>query len=73
MSFEFQHNVCGRSIYAQGAVDACIFLAKKVVSNTFHIGDAGVGSVLNKIFDKDMTCCVARIECMDKLRIESHS
>lgn len=30
VSFEFQHNVCGRSIYAQGTVDAAIFLSKKV-------------------------------------------
>ncbi|XP_047317526.1 4-hydroxy-tetrahydrodipicolinate reductase 2, chloroplastic-like [Impatiens glandulifera] len=30
VSFEFQHNVCGRSIYAEGTVDAVIFLAKKV-------------------------------------------
>ncbi|KAH8959591.1 hypothetical protein BDL97_06G084600 [Sphagnum fallax] len=28
--FEFQHNVCGRSIYAQGTVDAVLFLAKKI-------------------------------------------
>eukprot|EP00252_Welwitschia_mirabilis_P017559 TRINITY_DN38897_c0_g1_i1.p1 TRINITY_DN38897_c0_g1~~TRINITY_DN38897_c0_g1_i1.p1 ORF type:complete len:335 (+),score=59.06 TRINITY_DN38897_c0_g1_i1:128-1132(+) len=28
--FQFQHNVCGRSIYAQGTVDAVIFLANKV-------------------------------------------
>ncbi|KAF8391740.1 hypothetical protein HHK36_021974 [Tetracentron sinense] len=32
VSFEFQHNVCGRSIYAEGTVDAAIFLAKKVES-----------------------------------------
>ncbi|BBH08657.1 Dihydrodipicolinate reductase, bacterial/plant [Prunus dulcis] len=32
VSFEFQHNVCGRSIYAEGTVDAVIFLAKKVHS-----------------------------------------
>ncbi|GMY33013.1 4-hydroxy-tetrahydrodipicolinate reductase 2, chloroplastic-like isoform X1 [Fagus crenata] len=32
VSFEFQHNVCGRSIYAEGTVDAVIFLAKKVQS-----------------------------------------
>ncbi|XAR58184.1 4-hydroxy-tetrahydrodipicolinate reductase [Bertholletia excelsa] len=32
VSFEFQHNVCGRSIYAEGTVDAAIFLAKKVKS-----------------------------------------
>ncbi|XP_010693046.1 4-hydroxy-tetrahydrodipicolinate reductase 2, chloroplastic isoform X2 [Beta vulgaris subsp. vulgaris] len=29
VSFEFQHNVCGRSIYAEGTVDATLFLAKK--------------------------------------------
>ncbi|KAL2484029.1 4-hydroxy-tetrahydrodipicolinate reductase 2 [Forsythia ovata] len=32
VSFEFQHNVCGRSIYAEGTVDAILFLAKKVQS-----------------------------------------
>lgn len=31
VSFEFQHNVCGRSIYAEGTVDAVLFLAKKVI------------------------------------------
>lgn len=30
VSFEFQHNVCGRSIYAEGSIDAAIFLNKKV-------------------------------------------
>ncbi|GAQ84419.1 dihydrodipicolinate reductase [Klebsormidium nitens] len=30
VAFEFQHNVMGRSIYAQGTVDAVLFLAKKV-------------------------------------------
>ena len=30
-SFEFQHNVCGRSIYAEGTIDAAIFLHRKVV------------------------------------------
>lgn len=34
VSFEFQHNVCGRSIYAEGTIDAVIFLAKKVHSKT---------------------------------------
>lgn len=33
VSFEFQHNVCGRSIYAEGTVDAILFLAKMVKSN----------------------------------------
>ncbi|KAJ4848112.1 4-hydroxy-tetrahydrodipicolinate reductase 1, chloroplastic [Turnera subulata] len=30
VSFEFQHNVSGRSIYAEGTVDAILFLAKKI-------------------------------------------
>uniref|UniRef100_A0A1D1YBX2 4-hydroxy-tetrahydrodipicolinate reductase n=1 Tax=Anthurium amnicola TaxID=1678845 RepID=A0A1D1YBX2_9ARAE len=33
VSFEFQHNACGRSIYAEGSIDAAIFLFKKVQSN----------------------------------------
>ncbi|KAG8058896.1 hypothetical protein GUJ93_ZPchr0002g23974 [Zizania palustris] len=32
VSFEFQHNVCGRSIYAEGTVDAAMFLHKKIQS-----------------------------------------
>ncbi len=28
--FEFQHNVCGRKIYAEGSVDAVLFLAEKI-------------------------------------------
>ncbi|XP_057514712.1 4-hydroxy-tetrahydrodipicolinate reductase 2, chloroplastic-like isoform X4 [Actinidia eriantha] len=32
VSFEFQHNVCGRSIYAEGTIDATIFLGQKVRS-----------------------------------------
>ncbi|XP_074580776.1 putative 4-hydroxy-tetrahydrodipicolinate reductase 1, chloroplastic [Curcuma longa] len=32
VSFEFQHNVCGRSIYAEGSIDAAIFLHEKVKS-----------------------------------------
>ncbi|KAI0513882.1 hypothetical protein KFK09_009914 [Dendrobium nobile] len=34
VSFEFQHNVCGRSIYAEGTIDAAIFLSKKIKSKT---------------------------------------
>lgn len=30
VSFEFQHNVCGRSIYAEGTIDAAMFLHKKI-------------------------------------------
>jgi 4-hydroxy-tetrahydrodipicolinate reductase len=30
VSFEFQHNVQGRSIYAEGTVDAVLFLAKQI-------------------------------------------
>ena len=29
-AFEFRHNVCGRSIYAEGTVDAIFFLAKNL-------------------------------------------
>lgn len=28
--FEFQHNVCGRKIYAEGSVDAVLFLASQI-------------------------------------------
>lgn len=28
--FEFQHNVCGRHVYAEGTVDAVLFLAEKI-------------------------------------------
>ncbi|KAJ0047008.1 hypothetical protein Pint_05363 [Pistacia integerrima] len=35
VSFEFQHNVCGRSIYAEGTIDAVIFLSKKVQSQAY--------------------------------------
>ena len=34
VGFEFQHNVCGRSIYAEGTVDAALFLAQKMQSAT---------------------------------------
>eukprot|EP00879_Flechtneria_rotunda_P027020 GHRR01028878.1.p1 GENE.GHRR01028878.1~~GHRR01028878.1.p1 ORF type:complete len:114 (+),score=32.02 GHRR01028878.1:577-918(+) len=30
VSFEFQHNVCGRTIYAEGTVDATLFLARQI-------------------------------------------
>eukprot|EP01025_Chloroclados_australasicus_P028809 TRINITY_DN28549_c0_g2_i2.p1 TRINITY_DN28549_c0_g2~~TRINITY_DN28549_c0_g2_i2.p1 ORF type:complete len:294 (+),score=33.78 TRINITY_DN28549_c0_g2_i2:83-883(+) len=34
VTFEFQHNVCGRQIYAEGTVDACLFLAKQIKEKT---------------------------------------
>ena len=34
VSFEFQHNVLGRQIYAEGTVDAALFLAKKIKEQT---------------------------------------
>ena len=34
VEFVFQHNVCGRSIYAEGTVDAALFLAKKVAEGS---------------------------------------
>ena len=30
VTFEFQHNVCGRRIYAEGTVDAALFLAQQI-------------------------------------------
>eukprot|EP00195_Chlamydomonas_chlamydogama_P008875 CAMPEP_0202901104 /NCGR_PEP_ID=MMETSP1392-20130828/13292_1 /ASSEMBLY_ACC=CAM_ASM_000868 /TAXON_ID=225041 /ORGANISM="Chlamydomonas chlamydogama, Strain SAG 11-48b" /LENGTH=279 /DNA_ID=CAMNT_0049587605 /DNA_START=162 /DNA_END=1001 /DNA_ORIENTATION=- len=30
VSFEFQHNVVGRTTYAEGTVDACLFLARQI-------------------------------------------
>lgn len=43
VSFEFQHNVRGRQIYAEGTVDAALFLAKKVregsVKRVFNMVD----------------------------------
>ena len=27
---EFKHNVCGREVYAEGTVDACLFLHQKI-------------------------------------------
>lgn len=30
VSFEFQHNVCGRTIYAEGTVDAVLFLHSRI-------------------------------------------
>ena len=34
VEFAFQHNVCGRTIYAEGTVDAALFLAKKVAERS---------------------------------------
>ena len=34
VNFEFQHNVCGRSVYAQGTVDAALFLAARVAAGS---------------------------------------
>ena len=34
VSFQFQHNVCGRQIYAEGTVDAALFLSKQVKHQT---------------------------------------
>ncbi|CAG9465493.1 unnamed protein product [Pedinophyceae sp. YPF-701] len=33
VGFEFQHNVCGRTVYAEGTVDAALFLAEQVGKN----------------------------------------
>lgn len=30
MFFSFTHNVCGRDIYAEGSVDAALYLSKQI-------------------------------------------
>lgn len=30
VTLEFKHNVCGREVYAEGTVDAAIFLSKMI-------------------------------------------
>ncbi|NLB62898.1 MAG: dihydrodipicolinate reductase [Fibrobacter sp.] len=32
--FEFQHNVCGRKVYAEGTIDAAIFLHQQIQKNS---------------------------------------
>lgn len=32
VTLEFKHNVCGRKVYAEGTVDAAIFLHKQIQS-----------------------------------------
>lgn len=34
VAFQFQHNVIGRQIYAEGTVDAALFLAKQIRDKT---------------------------------------
>lgn len=34
VSFQFQHNVCGRQIYAEGTVDAALFLAQQIAKHS---------------------------------------
>ncbi len=34
VTLEFKHNVCGREVYAEGTVDAAIFLAKKIAEGS---------------------------------------
>ena len=33
VTLEFKHNVVGREVYAEGTVDACLFLAAKVAEH----------------------------------------
>lgn len=47
VSFEFQHNVCGRAIYAEGTVDAALFLAERVR----EAGNGGGGGGGQRLFD----------------------
>ena len=34
VTLEFKHNVCGREVYAEGTVDAAIFLARKIAEGS---------------------------------------
>ena len=34
VSFQFQHNVCGRRFYAEGSVDAALFLANQIANKS---------------------------------------
>ncbi len=50
-AFEYRHNVCGRSIYAEGTVDAVQFLATKISNNSekklFNMIDVLQAGVMN--------------------------
>jgi len=35
--FEFRHNVCGRKVYAEGTVDAVVFLAERLASGESRV------------------------------------
>ena len=46
-----QHNVCGRSIYAEGTVDAALFIASRALENatqTVYAMDAVAGGAFQR-------------------------
>ena len=51
VNFEFQHNVCGRTIYAEGTVDAALFMASRVRSGRETDGEAGSSSRVFNMID----------------------
>lgn len=51
VGFEFQHNVCGRTIYAEGTVDAALFLASRVKSGKEKVGEDGKSSRVFNMID----------------------
>ena len=51
VNFEFQHNVCGRTIYAEGTVDAALFLASRVRSGREKDGEDGSSSRVFNMID----------------------
>jgi 4-hydroxy-tetrahydrodipicolinate reductase len=64
VSFEFQHNVCGRSIYAEGTVDAAMFLHKKVRTvNTWLLEKKSVWCYGRRQVDVD--CFVLLLQIQD--------
>ena len=55
VNFEFQHNVCGRTIYAEGTVDAALFLASRVKSGKENAEDGSrVFNMIDVLREGDM-------------------
>lgn len=65
VAFEFQHNVMGRSIYAQGTVDAVLFLAKKVSFTANPQARLNVSEefLLGTVHAELTTCALSPCEC----------
>ena len=49
VSFELQHNVCGRRVYAEGTTDAVLFIANKRAEDHAEKGDKKQKTMFNMI------------------------